>query len=60
VLREADMYFKRKVYDQLVEWKENYADKYAVLIEGARRVGKSTIAEHFAKNEYKTYMPCKV
>jgi predicted AAA+ superfamily ATPase len=50
------MYFKRKVYDKLVEWKENYADKYAVLLEGARRVGKSTIAEHFAKNEYKTYM----
>lgn len=39
------MYFKRKVYDQLLEWKEKYADKYAVLLEGARRVGKSTIAE---------------
>jgi hypothetical protein len=50
------MYFKRKVYDQLVEWKENYADKYAVLLEGARRVGKSTIAEQFAKNEYKSYI----
>ena len=42
------MYFKRKVYDQLLEWKEKYADKYAVLLEGARRVGKSTIAEQFA------------
>ena len=42
------MYFKRKVYDQLLEWKEKYADKYAVLLEGARRVGKSTIAESFA------------
>jgi hypothetical protein len=50
------MYFKRKAYDQLVEWKENYADKYAVLLEGARRVGKSTIAEQFAKNEYKSYI----
>jgi hypothetical protein len=50
------MYFKRKVYDKLVEWKENYADKYAVLLEGARRVGKSTIAEQFAKNEYKSYI----
>jgi hypothetical protein len=29
------MYFKRKVYGQLVEWKENYADKYAVLLKGA-------------------------
>ena len=50
------MYFKRKVYDQLLEWKEKYADKYAVLLEGARRVGKSTIAEQFAKNEYKAYI----
>ena len=50
------MYFKRKAYDQLLEWKEKYADKYAVLLEGARRVGKSTIAEHFAINEYKSYI----
>ena len=50
------MYFKRKVYDQLLEWKEKYADKYAVLLEGARRVGKSTIAEQFAINEYKSYI----
>jgi hypothetical protein len=50
------MYFKRKAYDRLVEWKENYADKYAVLLEGARRVGKSTIAEQFASNEYKSYI----
>jgi hypothetical protein len=50
------MYFKRKAYDRLLEWKDNYADKYAVLLEGARRVGKSTIAEQFAKNEYKSYI----
>jgi predicted AAA+ superfamily ATPase len=50
------MYFRRKAYDQLMEWKENYADKYGVLLEGARRVGKSTIAEQFAKNEYKSYI----
>lgn len=50
------MYFKRKAYDKLTEWKEKYADKYAVLLEGARRVGKSTIAEQFAKNEYKSYI----
>lgn len=36
------MYFKRKAYNKLLEWKENYSDKYAVLLEGARRVGKST------------------
>ena len=50
------MYFKRKAYDQLLEWKDKYADKYAVLLEGARRVGKSTIAEQFAINEYKSYI----
>lgn len=53
---EENMYFKRKAYDQLLEWKEKYADKYAVLLEGARRVGKSTIAEQFAINEYKSYI----
>lgn len=46
------MYYKRKVYKKLLEWKEKYADNYAVLLEGARRVGKSTIAEFFARNEY--------
>ena len=41
--------FKRKIYDEIYEWKENRSDKYALLIKGARRVGKSTIAEEFAK-----------
>lgn len=50
------MYFKRKAYQKLLEWKEKYADKYAVMLEGARRVGKSTIAENFAKNEYKSHI----
>ena len=50
------MYFKRKAYNKLLEWKKNYSDKYAVLLEGARRVGKSTIAENFARNEYKSYI----
>lgn len=50
------MLFERKVYEKLREWKRDYADKYAVLLEGARRVGKSTIAEQFAKNEYKSYV----
>lgn len=48
--------FKRKVYDKLLEWKETYSDRYAVLLEGARRVGKSTIAEEFAKKEYDSYI----
>lgn len=50
------MYFKRKAYDKLLEWKQNYSDHYAVMLEGARRVGKSTIAETFAKNEYRSYI----
>ena len=50
------MYFKRKAYDKLLEWKKLYSEKYAVLLEGARRVGKSTIAETFAKNEYRSYI----
>lgn len=50
------MYFKRKAYDKLLEWKKNYSSDYAVLLEGARRVGKSTIAENFGRNEYKSYI----
>lgn len=50
------MYFKRQAYNKLLEWKRLYSEKYAVLLEGARRVGKSTIAENFAKNEYRSYI----
>ena len=48
--------FKRKAYTKLADWKQNMAGKYAALLEGARRVGKSTIAENFAKNNYKSYI----
>ncbi|MBO4327489.1 MAG: ATP-binding protein [Clostridia bacterium] len=48
--------FKRKVYSALTEWKDKYSKKYAAMLEGARRVGKSTIAEEFAKNNYKSYI----
>ncbi len=50
------MFFWRKAYDELLNWKQKYADRYAVLLEGARRVGKSTIAERFAANEYRSYI----
>ena len=50
------MVFKRKVYDKLLEWKKLSAGASAVLLEGARRIGKSTIVEEFAKNEYDDYM----
>ncbi len=48
--------FKRKLYNSLLEWKKNHSGKYAVLIEGARRVGKSTLVEEFAKKEYVSYI----
>lgn len=48
--------FKRKIYDEILEWKEHKSDKYALMIKGARRVGKSTIAEEFAKKEFKSYI----
>ncbi|MCR4661915.1 MAG: AAA family ATPase [Clostridia bacterium] len=48
--------FKRKAMKELIEWKNNFAPKYAALLEGARRVGKSTIAEEFAKQNYKSYI----
>ena len=48
--------FKRKVTDKLLQWKKAYNGKYAVLLEGARRVGKTTIAESFAKENYKSYI----
>lgn len=47
---------KRKIYDKLVEWKNERAGKTALLIDGARRVGKSFIAEEFAKKNYKSYI----
>ena len=50
------MVFKRKVYDKLLEWKELSAGTSAVLLEGARRIGKRTIVEEFAKQEYDDYM----
>lgn len=48
--------FRRKVFEELTDWKNNYAPKYAALLEGARRVGKSTVAEEFAKTNYRSYI----
>ena len=47
--------FQRKIYDKLLEWKNESDGKTALLIEGARRIGKSTVAEAFAKEAYKSY-----
>ena len=47
---------KRKIYQQLLDWKENRHGEVALLIEGARRIGKSYIVEEFAKREYESYL----
>ncbi len=48
--------FKRKVYDRMLQWKQERDGKTALLVKGARRVGKSTIVEEFARQEYDSYM----
>lgn len=50
------MIIKRKLYSELLEWKNNRKGKTAILIKGARRTGKSYLCEQFAKNEYKSYV----
>lgn len=47
---------KRKIYNRLKEWKDSSQGGSAILIDGARRIGKSWIAEEFAKNEYESYI----
>ena len=48
--------FRRKIYGKLLDWKNNCKGTKALLIEGARRIGKSTVVEEFGKNEYKSYI----
>lgn len=55
-MEEIKVSFKRKVYDTMLNWKQERNGETALLIQGARRIGKSTIAEDFAKNEYKSYI----
>ena len=50
------MEIKRKIYKKIVEWKEKSNGSKALLIEGARRIGKSTVVEEIGKNEYKSYI----
>lgn len=51
-----DTVFKRKIYDRMLKWKQERNGETALLIEGARRIGKSTIVEEFAQKEYSSYM----
>ena len=47
---------KRKIYDKLKQWKDTENGESALLVQGARRVGKSYVVEEFAKKEYKSYI----
>ena len=50
------MFFRRKIYDKFLDWKAQSNGSAALLVEGARRVGKSTVVEEFAKREYSSYI----
>ena len=52
----AERIFKRKLYEKMLQWKQERDGATALLIKGARRVGKSTLAEEFAKREYESYI----
>ena len=56
IMEDGVIYFKRKIYDTMLKWKSERNGETALLIQGARRVGKSTIAEEFARHEYKSYI----
>ena len=55
-MKKNVIYFKRKVYDAMLRWRKERNGATALLIQGARRVGKSTIAEQFAQREYESYI----
>ena len=55
-MEDGVIYYKRKLYNTMLKWKSERNGDTALLVQGARRVGKSTIAEEFARNEYKSYI----
>ena len=55
-MKEMESIFQRKLYDRMLQWKQEEQGQTALLIEGVRRVGKSTLAETFAKREYRSYI----
>lgn len=48
--------FKRKIYDRILQWEQESNGESALMIQGAIRIGKSTIAEEFAKREYSSHL----
>ena len=55
-MKKMEFVFQRKIYERMLQWKQEEQGQTALLIEGVRRVGKSTLAEMFAKNEYRSYI----
>ncbi len=55
-MNKTKIVFKRKLYDSMLRWKQERDGSTALLIQGARRIGKSTLAEEFAKHEYKSHL----
>ena len=55
-MRGRVMEIQRKIYDKILDWKKQSKGKKALLIEGARRIGKTTVVEEIGKREYKTYI----
>ena len=51
-----DTYFERKAYRAMLEWKDSYAPGYALFLKGARRVGKTTLAEKLGREQYRSYI----
>lgn len=51
-----ESFFERKIYSEMLEWKQKNDGRSALMIEGARRIGKSTVVEQFARNEYRSYI----
>ena len=55
-MKKMEFVFQRKIYERMLQWKQEEQGQTALMIEGVRRVGKSTLAEMFAKNEYRSYI----
>ena len=55
-MKKIEFVFRRKIYERMLQWKQEEQGQTALLIEGVRRVGKSTLAEMFARNEYRSYI----
>ena len=51
-----ETYFERKIYNKMLEWKREYTPEYALFLKGARRTGKTTLAERMGKEEYRSYI----